>query len=475
MPFNGDDEGLQGVDAIRYVDIQTENLSDNTFVNNTIEFSVAKATLQNLPNADANDVELYQYNGAEYEPLSTPAPTDDGQDFRYTASYTDINRDLMIAVDEPSISLETPSSPSVGETVTNGTTVDISVDVTNTGNKNGSIALTLSRNGMVEETRSVDIAAGQTQTETFNLTLTELGQQEFSINGESAGSVTVEHPDIDPGNLPGNGTSGDPYKISNASELQAVEDDLDANYELVSDIDASQTAQWNSRSGFDPVGTFRGSINGNGYIISQLTIKRSDKNPVEESTVGLFKSNKGTLADISLTNITVIGEAAVGGLVGENNGGTIRNARVFGDVTSTRGAVGGLAATNSGVIQNVETSGDVTDVDPTDAPSSTFVGGIVGVAESNSTIQNATSSSNVKGSTVDRGGNKVGGLVGQNSGVIRETFAAGSVSRGADSTIGGLVGDNEDSLDNTGTIEDSYFDKQKTGLDKRHPLALRHP
>jgi len=44
--------------------------------------------------------------------------------------------------------------------------------------------------------------------------------------------------DVAASDLPGNGTSGDPYEISNVSELQAMEDDLDANYVLVSDIDA---------------------------------------------------------------------------------------------------------------------------------------------------------------------------------------------------------------------------------------------
>ena len=45
--------------------------------------------------------------------------------------------------------------------------------------------------------------------------------------------------DVDPTKLPGNGTQSDPHKISNASELQAIEDDLGANYTLVNDIDPS--------------------------------------------------------------------------------------------------------------------------------------------------------------------------------------------------------------------------------------------
>jgi hypothetical protein len=102
---NGDNESIAGVDAIRYVDItQTENLSESTFINNTIEFSVAQTTLTDRP-ADADDVELYQYNGSGYEPISTSAPDDgdDGQDFRYTATYSDLERDLMIATGAPNV------------------------------------------------------------------------------------------------------------------------------------------------------------------------------------------------------------------------------------------------------------------------------------------------------------------------------------------------------------------------------------
>ena len=196
-PFNDDDEELQGVDAIRFIDIQTVNLSDNTFVNNTVEFSVAQTTLQTLPGSP-DDVELYQYNGTGYESIPTSEPTVGSHDVRYTATYTELDRDLMVAINETNISLGTPTSPSAGGVVANGTSVDVRVDVTNNGNVNGSITLNLTRNGTVEQTRSVSVPAEQTQTETFSLELTQLGPQQLSINGRSvaAGSVTVGIPNL---------------------------------------------------------------------------------------------------------------------------------------------------------------------------------------------------------------------------------------------------------------------------------------
>jgi len=55
--------------------------------------------------------------------------------------------------------------------------------------------------------------------------------------------------------MTGSGTVGDPYIISDVDDLQAMEDDLDAHYELANNIDASATSSWNSGLGFDPIGT----------------------------------------------------------------------------------------------------------------------------------------------------------------------------------------------------------------------------
>ena len=44
----------------------------------------------------------------------------------------------------------------------------------------------------------------------------------------------------------GSGTELDPYQISNVDQLQEMNDDLDAYYILVNDIDASATSGWNS-------------------------------------------------------------------------------------------------------------------------------------------------------------------------------------------------------------------------------------
>jgi hypothetical protein len=223
----------------------------------------------------------------------------------------------------------------------------------------------------------------------------------------TAGTTAQPHPqqsqppvegevDIDPSDLPGDGTESNPYEISNVSELQAMEDDLDANYELVSDIDASQTAQFNDGRGFDPVGgtlPFTGSFEGNDHTITGLTINRPD-----ESNVGLFGSSEGTVPNVTVTNVTltgvtVTGDRNVGGLVGDN-GGAIQTATASGNVTG-RLSVGGLVGRNSDrTIRNASASGSVT--------GESEVGGLVGI--NNGTIQTARASGGVSAETF------VGGL-----------------------------------------------------------------
>ncbi|MFA1611752.1 hypothetical protein [Halobellus rubicundus] len=322
----------------------------------------------------------------------------------------------------------------------------------------------------------------------------DAGQQSALTASASGGSVQADLVDVNASELPGSGTEEDPYEISNASELQAMEDDLDAHYELVSDVNASNTSVWNGRSGFDPIGNdsqaFGGTLDGNGYEIDQLYINRSSTN-----RVGLFgRTNAATVRDISLTevnvtghkyvgaligysyqsavqevstigqvsgnenvggvagmniettirsvstNVEVNGSTSIGGLVGHNSNGTIRATSAMGSVNGSTD-IGGLVGYNfEGTIAKASARGNVT--------GSVNVGGLVG--ENEATIRNASAFGDVAGSV------KVGGLVGVNFGTIRETMAVGFVT---DSDIvGGLVGINDG-----GIITDSYWSVNTTG------------
>jgi hypothetical protein len=243
----------------------------------------------------------------------------------------------------------------------------------------------------------------------------------------------------------GSGTESDPYQITNIEQLQEMNDELDAHYKLMNDIDASDTENWNDGEGFDPVGDryyqFSGTFNGNNYSISNLYINRPD-----ESYIGLFGYNQAGIGlQVIIKNVKVVdcdiyGKSYVGAIIGYFNAvnqqdpvdqNMIINCKVTGQISSVRvslgGTVGGIAGYNRmGIIlyctSNVELDGR------------SFIGGISG---SSGGIVAACSSYGA----IDAELGLVGGISGYNGGTIYYSFSEMDISAGG-SKVGGLVGDN---------------------------------
>lgn len=102
----------------------------------------------------------------------------------------------------------------------------------------------------------------------------------------------------------GEGTEGDPYQINSCVQLQAMRQDPDADFVVISDIDCSDTINWNEGAGFEPVGTdveFSGNFDGGEFSISDLFIDRE-----ETDNVGLFASViGGEVKDVNLVDVDV--------------------------------------------------------------------------------------------------------------------------------------------------------------------------
>jgi hypothetical protein len=121
----------------------------------------------------------------------------------------------------------------------------------------------------------------------------------------------------------GSGTKKDPYQITNVQELQEVNNDWDACYILLNDIDASDTRNWNIGNhdrdsttpnepmGFKPI-YFNGFFDGNGYIISNLYINRP-----RVSYIGFIEYLFGYIKKLGIENCDIIGCDYVGGLCGK--------------------------------------------------------------------------------------------------------------------------------------------------------------
>lgn len=100
---------------------------------------------------------------------------------------------------------------------------------------------------------------------------------------------------------------------------------------------------------FTPIGNgalpFNGSFDGNGHEIHNLTINLPD-----EQGVGLFGccDKKANIQSVQLINCNIVGEDAVGGICGFNQGGRIELCEVYGTIQSTKyfDTVGCVAGVN---------------------------------------------------------------------------------------------------------------------------------
>lgn len=178
--------------------------------------------------------------------------------------------------------------------------------------------------------------------------------------------------------------------IYNAAGLSAIANNPSGSYRLTANINLSGIS-------WAPI-NFKGTFNGNGFTISNLTINLSDSS----SNVGLFGTNSGTIKNLKITNasITAIGSGSNIGIVAGTNSGSVSNSTVNGTISTNYSKVGGVVGylangTMSDCTNNASVSG------------STFVGGIIGYADNqyvSKSISNCTNTGNISASVDYAGG-----------------------------------------------------------------------
>lgn len=284
---------------------------------------------------------------------------------------------------------------------------------------------------------SEGVSVSDGETETVRLTYESVGDRTDRVtvtteNDDADGVVVVERsgPDCSAVDYAGSGTESDPYTVSSVDQLQCIDEDLDAHYELVDDIDAHGTEYWNGGHGFEPIGDygdeeFSGDFDGNGHAIEGLHIDRS-----EENFVGLFGANShfegggpgigdgSTIRNLRLENVSVHGQQVTGGLIGAA-GGTIENVRVSGTVEAEYQEVGGIvgSAHNADLDNRLVSEATVRGGLPAQSARASHpwgannlgIGGIVGATGYNTQVSTAYSQADVEGPF------GVGGIVGWTS------------------------------------------------------------
>ena len=146
----------------------------------------------------------------------------------------------------------------------------------------------------------------------------------------------------------GAGTVWNPFIIEDITDFQDIELDLDANYVLNSDIDASSTFGWvdGSNEGFTPINLFAGSLDGRGHKVDSLYIYNEGIGAVFQNVTIL-----GRVQNIGFSNINVIGAFYSASLCLVNEG-RITQCYVTGSVVGGAYGSGGFCASNQGEISN---------------------------------------------------------------------------------------------------------------------------
>jgi hypothetical protein len=323
----------------------------------------------------------------------------------------------------------------------------------------------------------------------------------------------------------GIGTSEDPYQITSCSELQEINDERSASYVLMNDIDCAESANWNVNLdeweggdtdnplipdsyasttdtdvivenngyfGFSPIGTmgtsseayFTGTLDGDGYTISNLWIFRKSEN-----NIGIIGVTSGaTIRDIGLRDSNIVGQYSVGGIVGSMSGGTASNivlednmvraylsyqgggfagemvdGVVADNITNTGGVVHGSGSVIGGIVGKLEDSSIDDSHSSADVDGGDQIGGFVGAMYSGN-INNSYATGNVRTDRLEvpivKSGNYAGGFAGYiQGGSVDDSYATGDVevtgNRG-----GGFAG----SINTAAVITDSYATGDVTGI-----------
>lgn len=231
-------------------------------------------------------------------------------------------------------------------------------------------------------------------------------------------------------NAVGSGTSGGPYEIFSKSQLKdigtnacgaSINTGCSAYFKIMQDIDLNNEA-------FSPIGTnanpYTGSINGNSKTISNLNINLPTTNCV--GLVGDSTGSSGSISNLTLSNVSVIGQNYVGAILGCGGADVVSSNATQGTVSGVSYVGGAIGNSASGTHTIVTTSVTIT-------ASSGIGGGVLGSCTSCS-LTGGIGQSNVTGTA------KLGGIIGQNvtSLTLNNCISTGNIS--GTNELGGVIG-----------------------------------
>lgn len=287
--------------------------------------------------------------------------------------------------------------------------------------------------------------------------------------------------------ISGSGTDEDPFVLTTAADIAAMHNKLDAHYALGADID--MFGRIHDPIGNGAEGAFTGSLDGRGHTIRRLELELT-----ENKYVGLFGYLEGSVSNLKLEDVKIVGGRYTGAVAGNIGlGGSVRGCSVLsGSVSVPAGmpagsiCVGGITGLCEGTVDRCSNAAVLRGVYPA------YVGGLIGRAAEALEISGSKNAGSVDGKymtggligksektvvlldcsnagAVD-GSNDTGGLLGRAAGTVRlQRCSNGGNILGNIDTCGGLVGSGDadvtaEQCRNTGEIgRKEGFDNSYSG------------
>jgi hypothetical protein len=253
---------------------------------------------------------------------------------------------------------------------------------------------------------------------------TATARASITVNNESLGSASL------------------PAEITTCEELQAINDHPGWYYELMNDIDCSDTRTWNGGDGFETV-TIGTSLMGNNHSISGIFM--------DTNYTGVTQVEGGaTVHGVNLRDVDLTCHSSYCGGFAHNIFGTVAKSSITGTLRCG-GKCGGFAAQHSGLI--TQSWGGMT-ISGHGGSASGFAG-----HSSNGEVKN----SYFRGHLETGNG---GGITGLNDGwngvgMVDTSYAANTFSEASLAQAGGLIG-----WQYVGDQARSYWDAELSGVAK---------
>ncbi len=220
----------------------------------------------------------------------------------------------------------------------------------------------------------------------------------------------------------GNGTPENPYIISDYSDLvtlsQLIAEETDAHYAGAYYRVSVKSITVDATGGetFIPIGSeanpFTGNFDGNGVIISGLTVDSND------SYVGLFGyvGADAVISEVGLYKADIATNFYYAGGIAGYNAGNISSCFVHGSISGLQ-RVGGIAGYNAGVIENCYSSGAI--VPPPGSVAIKYAGGLVGEIAAGGALSYSYTFAEVE---AEESSESAGAVVGSSAGEITRCY-----------------------------------------------------